>query len=78
MIQDVRGRYTSEGNFDPYRNEGRDGFDTDGTGRRAALVQRGDRNLRPSAIPAQFSWLLPSKILRTEGDGSRDDIFHAP
>ncbi len=28
VIQDVRGRYTSEGNFDPYRNEGRDGFDT--------------------------------------------------
>ena len=28
MIQDVRGRYSSEGNFDPYRNEGRDGFDT--------------------------------------------------
>src|SRR5262249_46851456 len=28
VIQDVRGRYASDGDFDPYRNEGRDGFDT--------------------------------------------------
>jgi len=28
VVQDVRGRYGSEGDFDPYRNEGRDGFDT--------------------------------------------------
>lgn len=28
VIQDVRGRYASEGEFDPYRNEGRDGYDT--------------------------------------------------
>ncbi len=28
VIQDVRGRYHSEGEFDPYRNEGRDGYDT--------------------------------------------------
>ena len=28
VIQDVRGRYASEGDFDPYRNEGRDGYDT--------------------------------------------------
>ena len=27
-VQDVRGRYQSEGTFDPYRQEGRDGFDT--------------------------------------------------
>jgi len=28
VIQDVRGRYASSGEFDPYRNEGRDGYDT--------------------------------------------------
>lgn len=28
VVQDVRGRYDSAGAFDPYRNEGRDGFDT--------------------------------------------------
>lgn len=28
VVQDVRGRYGSEGDFEPYRNEGRDGFDT--------------------------------------------------
>ena len=28
VVQDVRGRYRSEGVFDPYRQEGRDGYDT--------------------------------------------------
>jgi putative CocE/NonD family hydrolase len=28
VVQDVRGRYGSDGEFDPYRNEGRDGYDT--------------------------------------------------
>ncbi len=28
VLQDVRGRYASDGNFDAYRNEGRDGYDT--------------------------------------------------
>ena len=28
LIQDVRGRYDSGGEFRPYENEGRDGFDT--------------------------------------------------
>src|SRR5215471_2861066 len=28
VIQDVRGRYESEGDFTPYRTEGRDGYDT--------------------------------------------------
>lgn len=28
VLQDVRGRYASEGLFEPYRHEGRDGFDT--------------------------------------------------
>jgi putative CocE/NonD family hydrolase len=28
VVQDVRGRYESEGEFDPYKNEGRDGYDT--------------------------------------------------
>ena len=28
VIQDVRGRYASGGEFRPYENEGRDGFDT--------------------------------------------------
>ena len=28
VVQDVRGRYASEGVFDPYRQEGQDGFDT--------------------------------------------------
>jgi len=28
VVQDVRGRYTSDGEFRPYQNEGRDGFDT--------------------------------------------------
>lgn len=27
-VQDVRGRYRSEGSFDPYRQEGKDGFDS--------------------------------------------------
>jgi uncharacterized protein len=28
VVQDVRGRYASEGEFRPYENEGRDGYDT--------------------------------------------------
>jgi putative CocE/NonD family hydrolase len=28
VVQDVRGRYGSEGEFEPYRNEGKDGYDT--------------------------------------------------
>jgi len=28
VVEDVRGRYGSEGEFEPYRNEGRDGYDT--------------------------------------------------
>ncbi len=28
VVQDVRGRYASDGTFDPYRQEGRDGYDT--------------------------------------------------
>jgi hypothetical protein len=28
VVQDVRGRYRSAGEFNPYRNEGRDGYDT--------------------------------------------------
>ncbi len=28
VVQDVRGRYASEGEFDPYRHEGQDGYDT--------------------------------------------------
>jgi putative CocE/NonD family hydrolase len=28
VVQDVRGRYDSEGGFEPYRHEGRDGYDT--------------------------------------------------
>ncbi|MDP9064528.1 MAG: CocE/NonD family hydrolase, partial [Pseudomonadota bacterium] len=28
VVQDVRGRYASEGAFSPYQNEGRDGYDT--------------------------------------------------
>ena len=28
VLQDVRGRYESDGEFEPYRNDGRDGFDT--------------------------------------------------
>lgn len=28
IVQDVRGRYASDGEFEPYRNEGRDGLDT--------------------------------------------------
>ena len=28
VVQDVRGRYASDGEFNPYQNEGRDGYDT--------------------------------------------------
>ena len=28
VVQDVRGRYASDGEFNPYRNEGHDGYDT--------------------------------------------------
>jgi putative CocE/NonD family hydrolase len=28
ILQDIRGRYASEGFFEPYRNEGRDGYDS--------------------------------------------------
>src|SRR4051794_10724617 len=28
VVQDVRGRYMSDGEFRPYENEGRDGYDT--------------------------------------------------
>jgi len=28
VVQDVRGRYASDGEFRPYENEGRDGYDT--------------------------------------------------
>src|SRR5204862_1686483 len=46
VIQDVRGRYASDGEFRPYENEGRDGYDHR-VGSQAELVERKCGNLRP-------------------------------
>jgi predicted acyl esterase len=61
VFQDVRGRYRSDGVFDPYRQEGKDGYDTiawvaglpycDGAGgaHRALLPGRQSSGWRPSS-----------------------------
>lgn len=56
VIQDVRGRYRSEGVFDPYRQEGPDGYDT------IAWVARlpwcdGQVGLTGLSYPGAVQWL---------------------
>jgi hypothetical protein len=51
VVQDVRGRYASDGEFVAYQNEGRDGYDTIEWGREATVVRRQRRHLR-----ALLSW----------------------
>ncbi len=45
VVQDVRGRYASDGEFVAYQNEGRDGFDTI----RGAMACRGGKPAAPES-----------------------------
>ena len=64
VIQDVRGRYASDGEFDPYQNEGRDGYDTIEW---AAAQPWSNGSVGPSGfrIPARCSGSPRWKIRRT-------------
>ncbi len=66
VIQDVRGRYASDGEFLPYQNEGKDGYDTIEWGNVRAVVPWGGAVAGRCRESTAF-----------EGDGTGDDIFHA-
>jgi putative CocE/NonD family hydrolase len=56
VVQDVRGRYASDGEFAPYQNEGRDGYDTIEW---AARQDWSDRNVGTFGLsyPGAVQWL---------------------
>jgi predicted acyl esterase len=54
VIQDVRGRYASAGEFNPYRNEGQDGT-TPSSGQRPSRGRTGGSAPSGSPIPARCS-----------------------
>jgi hypothetical protein len=61
VVQDVRGRYASDGEFNAYWNEGHDGS-TPSSGLRNNLGPTATRALLASLIPAQSNGSPPSKI----------------
>ena len=71
VVQDVRGRYASDGEFRPYENEGRDGYDTiEWAARQPWSNGRvGDRSA--CRIRAPCSGSPPWKIRRTSRRWSR-------
>ena len=56
LIQDVRGRYDSGGEFRPYENEGRDGFDTIEWAARQSW-SNGDVGTFGLSYPGAVQWL---------------------
>ena len=78
VVQDVRGRYRSEGVFDPYRQEGQDGYDT------IAWVAGlpycdGQVGLTGLSYPAAVQWLAAVEVAApAQGDGAGDDLLHRP
>jgi putative CocE/NonD family hydrolase len=56
VVQDVRGRYRSEGVFDPYRQEGRDGYDTIAWAAGLPFCD-GQVGLTGLSYPAAVQWL---------------------
>jgi putative CocE/NonD family hydrolase len=56
VVQDVRGRYASDGRFDPYRQEGHDGYDTIEW---AARLPYADGNVGMAGLsyPGAVQWL---------------------
>jgi len=56
VLQDVRGRYASDGIFDPYRNEGTDGFDTIEWAAKQAW-SNGDVGTFGLSYPGAVQWL---------------------
>lgn len=56
VVQDVRGRYASEGEYEPYRHEGRDGYDTIEWAARQPWSS-GDVGTFGLSYPAAVQWL---------------------
>jgi predicted acyl esterase len=70
VLQDVRGRYASDGHFDPYRQEGRDGYDTIEW---AASQPWSDGRVGTYGLsyPGAVQWLAPRR------DGTGHDVLLA-
>jgi len=77
IVQDVRGRYASDGEFIAYQNEGRDGFDTIEWRCQTALVRRKRRNLRPLVSRRGAMARRGGKSTAPESHGAGHDVFHA-
>ena len=77
VIQDVRGRYKSDGEFRAYENEGRDGYDTIEWAAKAAVVQWRGWHVR--AVLSRSGAVAGSrpKPATLESDGSGDDVFYS-
>ena len=65
LIQDVRGRFDSGGEFRPYENEGHDGFDTIEWAARQSYIALGNlmTEIRDFQNVAQHPWLLAPALL---------------
>ena len=77
VVQDVRGRYESDGEFEPYRHEGQDGYDT---------IEWAARQPWSNGVVGSFGLSYPGRgaVARrgrdatlAQGDGAGDDLRHA-
>ena len=75
--QDVRGRYGSEGEFVPYLNEGRDGYDTIEWAAAQPWSDRRDRHVRPFLSGRRAVARGRRVAAAPEGDGAGHDVLVA-
>ena len=77
VLQDVRGRYASDGRFNPYRQEGADGFDTIEWAAQQPW-SNGVVGTYGLSYPGAVQWLAAMEAPpQPRGDGARDDILVA-
>ena len=74
LLQDVRGRYESDGVFDPYRQEGRDGFDTIEWAARQPW-SNGRVGTFGLSYPGAVQWLAAMDAAASRRHGAGDDVL---
>ncbi len=74
VVQDVRGRYASEGKFRPYQQEGQDGFDTIEWAATQDMVERRRRQLWPVLSRGGAVAGSGGKSPSPQGDGPGHDL----
>ena len=76
VIQDVRGRYASEGEFVAYQQEGHDGYDTIEWAA-AQSWSNGSVGTFGLSFPGAVQWLAAIENPSLEGHGSGHDFFYS-